>query len=215
MTTMTYKRWIGMKKKNTSTNSMMKVKGIPKTTPEFKIFDQNPVFFHISTTIWQEKCWAYRLPELLYYLAVLCHLSPLPRYLTPSELPFVYCPVPEVHLPTTLPHSILKLSFVPLPNFSLFRVVNSPSIEFIIVPLTLIFKFMVWEVELSSSANSVIIPFAIVPAPIFELVFSFAVFEASLFLSNIFVSIGILFNDFLHIFCFSFSLQFRSDAVFF
>ena len=45
MTTMTYKRWIGMKKKNTSTNSMMKVKGIPKTTPEFKIFDQNPVFF--------------------------------------------------------------------------------------------------------------------------------------------------------------------------
>ena len=131
------KRCKEMKKKNISTKWRMMKKGIPKTILESKIFDQNKVLFHISSAVRQEKCWTCCLPYFFYHF-VLWHLSTLTWDLACSELTFVYCPFSKVHLTTTFLHPVLELPFISLPNFAFFSIVNSPTIEFIIVPLTFI-----------------------------------------------------------------------------
>ena len=197
---MTWRRWKGMRKKNISITWTRTRKGILLTTLEFKIFDQNKVLFLISTTIWQEKCWAYRLPMLLDHLPILCYFPSLSRYLSCSELTFIYCPISKVHFASAFLHSILKLAFIPLPNFSFFTVMNSPSVEFIVVPLSFILKFVVRKIELSSSTNSIIIPLAIVVASIFKLISSLPMLHSSFLLPNILVSICVLFCDLLDVF---------------
>lgn len=78
---------------------------------------------------------------------------------------------------------------------------DAPSIGFIQGPLPLVLDSAIAEEELSFSMHQIIFPTAFVVTPIFEDIFTSAMFEIVLLLADVLVAICVLFMHVDYVFC--------------